>query len=415
MEQLKIEYLPIGDLKPYEQNARQHGESDVEAIAASIREFGFDDPIGIWGDENLIVEGHGRLLAAERLNMKQVPVIRLDHLTDEQRRAYALAHNKTAELSGWNFLTLDSELEKIASIDMSAFGFNEDAIQKGAMDWFRDRERFDREREEGNEEYNEFLDKFEIKKTTDDCYTPDNIYELIARHVEEEYGVDRKTFVRPFYPGGDYESEDYEGKVVVDNPPFSILSSIIDFYTDNGIKFFLFAPGVSTIGYSTRENVTCVCAFADITYENGASVKTNFLTNMGNDGIVAMSCPKLHDDIEEQNAKNERELHRDLPKYSYPVHVATAAMLGYLSEHGEELKIHRKDAVLIRALDAQKESGKGIYGSGLLLSEKAAAEKAAAEKAAAEKAAAEKFELSEREWGIVRSLGGDNEQERMEG
>lgn len=128
MEHLKIEYLLIGDLKPYEQNARQHGEPDVEAIAASIREFGFDDPIGIWGDENLIVEGHGRLLAAERLNMKQVPVIRLDHLTDEQRRAYALAHNKTAELSGWNFATLDSELAQIAEIDMSLFGFNVNAV-----------------------------------------------------------------------------------------------------------------------------------------------------------------------------------------------------------------------------------------------------------------------------------------------
>lgn len=407
MEQLKIEYLPVGDLKPYEQNARQHGEPDVEAIAASIREFGFDDPIGIWGDENLIVEGHGRLLAAERLKIKQVPVIRLDHLTDEQRRAYALAHNKTAELSGWNFATLDSELAQIAEIDMSAFGFNEDAIQKGAMDWFRDRERFDREQEEGNEEYNEFLDKFEIKKTTDDCYTPDTIYDCVAEYVANTFGVDRKAFIRPFYPGGDYESENYEGKIVVDNPPFSILAQIVDFYVDRKIPFFLFAPGVSSIGYTNREGVLCICAFADVTYENGAQIKTNFLTNLQKDGIVAESEPWLHEEIEKINTQNEKALHRQLPKYSYPVHVVTAAMLGYLSEHGEELKIHRDDSVLIWQLDAQKEldKEKTIFGAGLLLSEKAAAEKAAAEK----------FELSEREWAIVRSLGGNYEQEQVEG
>ena len=109
---LKIEYLDPIALKPY-----------VSAIVKSIQEFGFNDPIGIWGKENLIVEGHGRLQAALRLGMDKVPCIRLDELTDEQRRAYALAHNKTAELSAWDFEILDSELKQISEIDMSAFGF----------------------------------------------------------------------------------------------------------------------------------------------------------------------------------------------------------------------------------------------------------------------------------------------------
>ena len=74
--QLKIEYLPITELKPYENNARKHAEADVEAIKKSIEEFGFNDPIGIWHDT--IVEGHGRLLAAQELEMTVVPVIRLD-------------------------------------------------------------------------------------------------------------------------------------------------------------------------------------------------------------------------------------------------------------------------------------------------------------------------------------------------
>lgn len=124
MPKLKIEMLPVNALNEYEGNARQHGETDIAAIKASIEKFGFNDPIGIWG-ENIIVEGHGRLLAAKDLGMTEVPVIRLDHLTEEERRAYGLAHNKTAELSMWNFEKLDLELAGIKSFDMSLYGFPE--------------------------------------------------------------------------------------------------------------------------------------------------------------------------------------------------------------------------------------------------------------------------------------------------
>ncbi len=123
---LKIEYLPVTALKPYERNARKHRDMDVDAIVKSIEEFGFDDPIGIWSADNLIVEGHGRLMAAKKLGMKTVPCIRLDHLTDEQRRAYALAHNKTAENSEWDWDVLPDELKSILDIDMTAFGFDFD-------------------------------------------------------------------------------------------------------------------------------------------------------------------------------------------------------------------------------------------------------------------------------------------------
>lgn len=124
--ELKIEYVKPSALHEYKNNAREHHEADVNAIAASIKEFGFNDPIGVWNDE--IVEGHGRLLAAIQLGLKKVPIIRLDSLTDEQRKAYALAHNKTAEISNWNFDVLDSELKDIADIDMAQFGFNEEAF-----------------------------------------------------------------------------------------------------------------------------------------------------------------------------------------------------------------------------------------------------------------------------------------------
>ena len=129
-EKLNIEYLPIKDIKPYKRNARKHTDSDVATIVASIKEFGFADPIGVWGKDNMIVEGHGRLMAAKKLGMDSVPVIRLDHLTDEQRRAYALAHNKTAEMSEWDVDFLGAELDDILNIDMSDFGFNLDNLDE---------------------------------------------------------------------------------------------------------------------------------------------------------------------------------------------------------------------------------------------------------------------------------------------
>ena len=115
---LNVEYIPVGQLKPYEKNARKHEEYDVGQIAESIERYGFNDPIGIWGKDNIIVEGHGRLLAAKKLGLKEVPCIRLDDLTDKQRREYAILHNKTAELSSWDF---DLLAEDIGELDFSGF------------------------------------------------------------------------------------------------------------------------------------------------------------------------------------------------------------------------------------------------------------------------------------------------------
>ena len=122
--ELKIEYMALDKLKPYEKNARKHQKADLSTIKASISEFGMSDPIGVWGKDNIIVEGHGRYLACKELGIDEVPVIHLDHLTDEQRRAYALAHNKTAEMSEWDFDLLGDELADILNIDMSDFGFD---------------------------------------------------------------------------------------------------------------------------------------------------------------------------------------------------------------------------------------------------------------------------------------------------
>ena len=136
MENLKIEYLGIDEIKPYKRNAKLHPKEQVEQIKASMLEMGdgdalkgFLDPIGIWGDENEIVEGHGRHMAAKELGLETVPVIRLDRLTDEQRRAYALIHNQLTMNSGFDLDALNIELGDI-ELDMSAFGFELDSEEE---------------------------------------------------------------------------------------------------------------------------------------------------------------------------------------------------------------------------------------------------------------------------------------------
>lgn len=121
---LKVEYLPIDEIKPYENNAKIHTPEQIEQIKASIRQFGMNDPIRIWSKDNIIVEGHGRLIACQELGYTEIPIIRLDDLTDEQRKAYTLAHNQLTMNTGFDLDILNQELADI-SIDMQEFGFDE--------------------------------------------------------------------------------------------------------------------------------------------------------------------------------------------------------------------------------------------------------------------------------------------------
>lgn len=121
---LRIELIPIDSLEKYAKNTRKHGLSDVAQIAKSIQKYGFNDPIGIWSDHNVIVEGHGRLEAAKQLGMTEVPCIRLDHLSDEERREYGIMHNRTAELSEWDDAMLKLELEDL-DLDIGDLGLDD--------------------------------------------------------------------------------------------------------------------------------------------------------------------------------------------------------------------------------------------------------------------------------------------------
>ena len=122
-DKMEIIKLNINDITPYEKNAKIHTEEQIEQIKKSIQEFGMNDPIAVWGDKNTIVEGHGRLEALKQLGYTEVDCIRLDHLTDEERKAYTLAHNKINMNTGFDIDLLDEELDSIEDIDMSEFGF----------------------------------------------------------------------------------------------------------------------------------------------------------------------------------------------------------------------------------------------------------------------------------------------------
>lgn len=121
--ELKIEYVSTDKLKPYKNNAKKHPAEQIEQIKASIQEFGFLDPIAIWKG-NEVIAGHGRLIAAKELGIDTVPVIRLNRLTDDKRKAYALVHNKLTMNSGFDIDLLELELNDILDIDMTTFGFD---------------------------------------------------------------------------------------------------------------------------------------------------------------------------------------------------------------------------------------------------------------------------------------------------
>ena len=145
------------------------------------------------------------------------------------------------------------------------------------------------------ETYDEFVKKFEAKKTTDDCYTPPAVYDAVKEWAVKEYGINEAKIVRPFYPGGDYENYDYsDGAVVVDNPPFSLVSKIIDFYQERSVPFFLFCPGLTFFSTMVgRPDITGVIIETNVIYDNGASVPTCFLTNL-DDVNVIRTAPDLH-------------------------------------------------------------------------------------------------------------------------
>ena len=182
--------------------------------------------------------------------------------------------------------------------------------------------------------------------------------------------------------------------VVLDNPPFSIISKICAWYDERGIKYFLFAPTLTLFNANGgKENY--VVSAARVIYENGAVVNTSFATNLGDYKIEV--APELRRAIESANANKKAEA-AVMQKIEYPPNVCTAAILQKLTTAGVSMQIRAESCVFIHKIDAQGADGT-IFGGGFLLSDSVTAEKAAAERAAAEKMA-----LSDRERKIVEGL-----------
>lgn len=119
---MQVEYIKLESIKPYKNNSKKHPQEQIEQIKKSIKDLGFNDPIGI-DENNTIIEGHGRFIALQQLGYKEAPCIRITGLTEQQKKAYILVHNKLTMNTGFDMETLEKEIEQIKSIDLGVYDF----------------------------------------------------------------------------------------------------------------------------------------------------------------------------------------------------------------------------------------------------------------------------------------------------
>ena len=394
-----------GQFPKLPRNPRQWTKEDIDKTAKSIREdFDFleDRPILVIpsGDQYVAFAGNLRLTAAKHVKHPAVPCVVYEPESDEdwetiKRRAM----KDNGSFGAWDFDALANEWDDLPLTDWGVpaweTGVNRMALSSAGK--------------EGAEGYDEFVEKFEPKLTTDDCYTPPKVYDAILDFVDGIYPLKAMKVERPFVPGGDYENYPYQpNSVVVDNPPFSILSEIVRFYCARRIPFFLFAPQL-TLFTAADCDVTYIVSDSDIEYENGAKVRTGFITNLVPDLRIWL-CPELHDAIEDAQAGEDKTKQG----FVYPDNIVTAAILGKIVKRGIEFKVRKVACEYINKSDSAEEQGRQLFGGGFIMSdfaaaeraaaERAAAERAAAERAAAERAAATRLNLSERERAIIERL-----------
>ena len=393
-------------------NPRQWTQSDIDKTAASIEEdpdFLEDRPLLVIVSPEkgryLAFGGNLRLTACRQLKKADVPVVvyQLEELGDpavrdvirETIKRRAMKDN--GSFGSWDFDELANNWDDLPldSWGVPSWPAPENAIQKEMQE-----KGLSTEGKEGDENYDAFVDKFQQKLTTDDCYTPKPVYDAVLKFVGTITKLDGRKVVRPFFPGGNYEdlSQYPKGCVVVDNPPFSILSKICRFYCERGIQFFLFGPEL-TLFTATDCDLTYINCAGHIIYENGADVRTGFITNLIPD-LRIWVCPELGSMIDEAQPKEDKTKRG----FVYPDNIVTAATLGKIAERDVELKIRKTSCEPIKESDSAKEQGRALYGGGFIMSDRAAAERAAAERAAATR-----LNLSDREKAIIARL---NEQDK---
>ena len=237
-------------------------------------------------------------------------------------------------------------------------------------------------------DYESYIAKFQSKdheKTTDDTYTPQDVYEAVLKYVDSIYPLEGKQILRPFYPGGDYEKAEYpEDGVVIDNPPFSIFTKICKFYSHNDIPFFLFGPGLTIL--SIAKFCSAVIISKQIKFDNGAVVKCNFATNLIGDKIAttAKYLDRLLSLCKSQYTPPK------LPKFEYPHNLVSVSNLqSACNSSGDDVYILRSDCRPVDKLDS-----KDLFGTHLLVADKVA------DKVAGKVA----VYLSHRELNIIKQL-----------
>ena len=245
-------------------------------------------------------------------------------------------------------------------------------------------------------DYESYIAKFrDVEKTTDDTYTPRDVYEAVCQYVDETVGLAGHKILRPFYPGGDYQNAEYpEDGIVIDNPPFSIFTSICKWYAARRIPFFIFGPGL-TIG-SIFSVCTAVIVGHTFTFENGAKVKCNFASNLFGDTVM-MTAPRL-DALLKACPSQDNKVNQ--PKYAYPKNILSVSDMQTIARRGISFAVHRSEAIATINLDNYPKKG-GLFGTHLLISTAKAQAKAQA-KAKAQNVIP--FTLSPREQAIIRRL-----------
>ena len=411
--------MNTGQIAGLPSNPRQWTKAQFDKLKASIEETPeLLEARGCIVDYHegkyVCLGGNMRYAACKALGMSELPCYVVPEGTSVQKKKEIVAKDNVS-MGDWDFDALANEW---SDMDLEGWGVvippewgaacgtdNKELTEREEIE--RKKKEFEEriaagEMREEDEEYQAFLAKFQDAKTTDDCYTPPNIYEAVVSFVVKTYGVKEKDFVRPFYPNGDYQNENYPHDcVVVDNPPFSILAEIISFFEKNKIKYFLFAP---TLTLFSSSSAAALPISVQIRYENGAYVNTSFLTNLEPQNVRVRSCPELYAMLKKANEDNLREQRRELPRYEYDMHVVTSTMVAQFSRYGIDFVVPRAESKRIGGLESQKKVGKSIFGSGYLISDGVMAER---EKAEREKA--ERWELSEKELAIVARLNAARE------
>lgn len=222
------------------------------------------------------------------------------------------------------------------------------------------------------DDYEAFVAKFVRKRTTDDCYTPPEVYDVVVNYVSKRYGIAPECMIRPFWPDApDYKQRVYgKNEVVVDNPPFSIFSKIVRHYKSTNVPFFLFAPHL-TLGVTKATAVTMVITNTTIRYENGACVNTSFLTNLDPHNSIILAGDLAEDLKKVQNAGSKKKY----TNIQYPANVITAARLGkYLTPGVVHVIPHTATAHCFNNYLLWPSDNMKMYGSGLLISDSVAAE-----------------------------------------